>query len=242
MLTCGMKGLYAALSLAFSFILLLFVTIPLISVGVSPIPSTLLVLLPILGVSCLLLLGFNQKAAVAFLASLSALLFWLISGALHISGYNLNDIETLVVVAQKSPIHIRDLLFSSVLISSLGGILDIAVSVVSSMAEVCGANPSIRRHELFRSGLRVGRDITCSTANTLILAFVGEFFVTLFLYHIYGVAFEQLVNLDSVAIEFGTAMSGTMALTMAAPLTVFLASRFVSGEPSDARRVSGGHG
>lgn len=241
---CGIKGLYAALSLAFSFLLLLFVTIPLISLGVSPIPSTLAVLLPILCVSCLLLLGFNKKAIVAFLASfsgilLSAVLFWLISGALHISGYNLDDIETLVVIAQKSSVRIRDLLFSSVLISSLGGILDVTVSVVSSVAEVYAANPSISRRELFRSGFRVGRDITCSTANTLILAFVGEFFITLFLYHIYGVAFEQLINLDNVAIEFGTAMSGTAALTMAAPLAAFLASRFVWGRLSEGAQKSG---
>lgn len=235
-LTCGAKGLYAALGLAFSFVMLLFVTIPLIAVGVGPTPATLLVLLPVLAVSCVLLLGFGRKAAVALLSSLSgviisALLFWMVGSILHISGYNLDDIETLVVVAQKSPVHIRDLLFSGVLISSMGGILDVTISVVSSTAEVFTANPSLSRGELFRSGFRVGRDITCSTVNTLILAFVGEFFVTLFLYRIYGVGFEQLINLDNVSIEFGTAISGTAALALAAPLTAFLASCFFTGRP-----------
>lgn len=234
-LTCGKKGLRSAFGLIFGFVMLLFLTIPLISLGMQPLLATLLTLLPVMAVSLISLLGFSRGALTALLSTFlgivfAALLFWVIGGALHVSGYNLDDIETLVVVAQMHPVHIRDLLFAGVIISCLGAIMDVAVSIVSSVEEIYGADPAASRGKLFRAGLRVGRDIAGSTASTLILAFAGTFFVTLFLFHIYDIGFIQLINMDDIAIEIAQAMSGTIALTLAAPLTAFLASRLCGGQ------------
>ena len=54
-------------------------------------------------------------------------------------------------------IQVGGLLFSGLLISSLGAVMDVAMSIGSSMSEILGQNPNLNRRELFRAGIRVGR-------------------------------------------------------------------------------------
>ncbi|MDR2156655.1 MAG: YibE/F family protein [Clostridiales Family XIII bacterium] len=242
-LTCGKQGLRSAFGLMFGFVMLIYLSIPMISLGVQPSAAVFASILPILAVSLISLTGFTRKTIVTILSTfvgtlLAALIFRALGALLHISGYNLEDIETLVVVAQKHPIHIRDLLFSGVLISCLGAIMDVAVSVVSGVEEVCKTNHA-DRNALFRSGLQLGRDATGATVNTLILAFVGTFFVTLFLFHIYDIDYVQLMNMDDISIEIAQALSGATALALTAPITAFIASRLLATRekpPGKARK------
>jgi uncharacterized membrane protein len=186
-------------------------------------------MIPVIIVSLISLNGFTKKAKVSIYATaigviLSGIMFIILSGLLHITGYNVDAIETLVVIAQHTDIQIRHLLFVGVLISCLGAVMDVSVSVASSVAEIHELNPNADQKTLFLSGYRIGRDITGTMANTLILAFTGGFFITLFLFWIYNVEFIQLISMDLIAIEIGVAIAGTTALVFAAPLTALIAS------------------
>jgi uncharacterized membrane protein len=74
-----------------------------------------------------------------------------------------------------------ELLFAGMLIASLGAIMDVAMSVASSVCEVHASNPLLARGYLLRSGMNVGRDIMGTMANTLILAFTGASLNTIIL-------------------------------------------------------------
>ena len=229
----GSKGWRSAFGLLFTFVLLIFFLIPMIAMGYSPVAVSVATIIPIVSVSLISLCGFSRKTAVAVIASgsgvvLSGILFLLMGNLLRITGYNTEEVETLVVVARGTGLRIRDLLFGGVLISCLGAVMDIAVSVASSVAEIHSINPSISRKRLFLSGYRIARDITGTMANTLILAFTGGFLITLLLFWIYNMQFLQLINLDVIAIEIAVALSGTIALVLTAPLTAFIAASFYS--------------
>lgn len=71
------------------------------------------------------------------------------------------------------------ILFSGLLISSLGAVMDVAMSIGSSMSEILTQNPGLTRKELLKAGIRVGRDMMGTDSNTLILAFAGSFGVVL---------------------------------------------------------------
>ena len=107
------------------------------------------------------------------MAGISARLFGAAAG---LSGRNVSNIESLLDLWYTCDIQVGELLFSGLLISSLGTVMDVAMSVSSAMDEVVRQNAAIIRRELFHAGLRVGRDMMGTDSNTLILAFVGGSF------------------------------------------------------------------
>ena len=54
----------------------------------------------------------------------------------HISGYNVADIEQLTYVGQTTNIKIGELLYAGILISALGAVMDVAMSIASTINEI----------------------------------------------------------------------------------------------------------
>ncbi len=59
--------------------------------------------------------------------------------------------------------------------STIGAIVDTAISITSPMREIHQQNPDITRKDLFMSGIRIGRDILGTSSNTLFFAFFGGY-------------------------------------------------------------------
>ena len=100
-----------------------------------------------------------------------ALIFGQLAG---ISGYNVSEVESLLFIGQNIPINIGGLLFSGILISTLGAVMDVGMSLASTIDEIHEKKPELSVSELFRSGINVGRDMMGTMSNTLILAFVDS--------------------------------------------------------------------
>lgn len=66
------------------------------------------------------------------IAGLVAAIFGAATG---ISGWNVSDIETLITLWNTNGINVGELLFAGLLISSLGAVMDVAMSVASSMGK-----------------------------------------------------------------------------------------------------------
>ena len=50
---------------------------------------------------------------------------------------------------------------------------DVTVTQVTAVAELRNADPHASAYDLYRAGLRIGRDHVASTVNTLVLAYAG---------------------------------------------------------------------
>ena len=103
--------------------------------------------------------------------------------------FSSSEAESLILIHESTGLKIKDLLFAGVLISSLGAIMDVGMSIVSSLYEVQHHNPSITARQLFRSGIEIGKDMIGTMTNTLILAFTGSAFITLLVFISYQVQF-----------------------------------------------------
>mgnify|MGYP003034100276 FL=1 len=174
----GKQGLKGALGLVFTFLCILFVYLPLVYRGYSPFWVAVFVCIITTLVTMYLIGGPTKKTVVAtggtvagvVIAGFSATIFSIASG---ISGWNVSDIESLLTLWNVSGIQVGGLLFSGLLISSLGAVMDVAMSIGSSIGEIHAQNPTISRKELFKAGMHVGRDMMGTDSNTLILAFAG---------------------------------------------------------------------
>lgn len=159
------------------------------------------------------------------LAFSCAKLFSLASG---ITGWNVSNIENLLTLWNSNGIQVGDLLFSGILISSLGAVMDVAMSAASAMSEVVRQNPTISRHELFKSGMRVGRDMMGTDSNTLILAFAGGSLAELLLDYAYALPYRQIINSNNIGIAIMQGLGGSFGVVLSVPVTVFIGSLLLS--------------
>lgn len=228
----GFKGLRTLVSLGFAVLFIFLFFVQSIYHGFSIYLVTAASLLVICSVTLVLLNGLGTKTFVTiistFIGVLIAGLFCVFSQSiLRATGYNLDDCEALVLISQSTGLEVGNILFACVLISSLGAVMDVAVSIVSSLGEVFRVNSSLSAKELFSSGMTIGRDMIGTMSNTLILAFTGTSITTAFLLIAYGYQTNQLLSSDFVALEIIQAISSTFAVIMTVPLSSMITAFFL---------------
>jgi Predicted multitransmembrane protein len=101
-------------------------------------------------ISFWLLNGFTLKTLCAVLGTVSGIaiagLVSSIAGELaHLTGFNTQEAETLMLVARDYRMQVRGILFAGILIASLGAIMDVAMSVDSAIYEMIAANPKLTK-------------------------------------------------------------------------------------------------
>ncbi len=227
----GKQGIKGALGLIFTFISIIFVYLPMVYRGYSPFWSAVFICIVTTIVTMYLIGGPTKKTAVAVLgttagviiAGISATLFSYASG---ITGWNVSDIETLLTLWEINDIHVGGLLFSGLLISSLGAVMDVAMSISSSISEIYRQNRKMSKKELFKAGMHVGRDMMGTDSNTLILAFAGGSVSMLLLDYAYDLPYLQIINSNNIGIAIMQGLSGSFGIVLSVPVTVILAVLF----------------
>ena len=187
----------------------------------------------------MLLNGFSWKTLTAVVAivigvDLAALCFVLISALVHLVGYNITEAEDLIMVSQRTGLQLGQVLFAAVLISSLGAVMDITISIAAALFEMKDVQRELSPRKLFRSGIVIGRDMIGGMCQTLILAFVGSSLATLLVVISYGTRFDQFVSSDYLAVEVAQGIAGSMAVILAVPVTAALCA-LVAGRVRQAR-------
>lgn len=231
----GKQGIKGGLGLVFTFFSILLWYLPMVYRGFSPFWSAVFICAVTTLVTMLLIGGFSKKTAIATIgtvggvltAGIAAALFSAVSG---ISGYNVSDIETLMTLWNALDIQVGGLLFSGLLISSLGAVMDVAMSVGSSMCEILAQNPELGRKELFGAGIRVGRDMMGTDSNTLILAFAGSSVSMLLLNYSYSLPWQQIINSNNIGIAVMQGLAGSFGVVLSVPITVLAGAFILKGE------------
>ncbi len=240
----GSRGIKSVLGIIFTFTSIVFLFIPLLYRGYSPAVAAMGVVIVTLCVSLVLLGGFSAKTLSAILGAaagvaISDLILAVALTLTHLSGYSTNESDTLIQIAGATHMQIGQLLFAAILISSLGAIMDIAISIASSVNEVYAGNNSLNVKELFNSGMNVGRDMMGTMANTLIIAFTGAALNTLVLLYAWNVSYYQLINSSLVGIYVIQAVSGSIAVILTVPLVAFVSARLIPALAAGANKMDG---
>lgn len=224
----GKQGIKGAAGLAFTFFCVIFVYLPMVYRGMSPFWVAVFICVITTVVTMCFIGGATKKTLVAIggtvagvvIAGIMASLFSLASG---ITGLNVSDIESLLTLWNTNGIQVGGLLFSGLLISSLGAVMDVAMSIGSAISEVYSQNPAISRRELFKAGMHVGRDMMGTDSNTLILAFAGTSVSMLVLDYAYCLPYRQIINSNNIGIAVMQGLSGSFGIVLSVPVTVVLA-------------------
>lgn len=225
----GKKGLTSSVALIFTFACIIFLYLPLIYVGVSPFFAAIMICILTTCVTMVLIGGWTLKSISAILGTIAGVLiagvFAFVFGALtHISGFNVQEIESLIYVGNNSRLQIGEIMFSGILIASLGAVMDVSMSIASTINELHLHNQHMSKKQLFRSGINVGRDMMGTMSNTLILAFAGTSINTIIILYAYSMPYLQLISQYEIGIEILRGISGSLGVIATVPFVSAIAS------------------
>ena len=231
----GKKGFNSILALIFTFVAVIMMYIPMMYIGVSPFIAATITVVIITLVTFILIADFQMKSIGAMLGTIFGVI---VSGLIalvfghfgHVTGFNVDDIENLIYVGQNSRLDIGGMLFSGILIASLGAVMDVAMSVSTSLHEIKEQRSEITAKEIFKSGINIGRDMIGTMSNTLILAYVGGSLGLVMIIYAYSYQMHQILNMYSIAIEIMRGVAGTIGIILTVPITSLIMSVLLTRE------------
>lgn len=226
-LVAKVKGIKSVIGLITSLYIIVAFLLPAIYRGWSPVLMTVITVLLVSTISFLLLNGFCEKSYTAIIStmigvSISAVFFYFLQDILNLTGYNLEEADQLIMISRSTNLQINEVFFAAVMISSLGALIDTTMSIAAALYEIREVNPDMKKSALFHSGIVIGQDMIGTMCQTLILAFVGSAIGTLLVLISYGTQWNQFISSDYIALEVVQAISGSMAIIFAVPITAFL--------------------
>ena len=222
----GRVGAKSLLSLGLTVAALIFVLLPLLLRGWPTIPTTFLISVLVTAATFVILGGVDKKTVCACLGTLAgiglATLFGLLAQQiLRMDGYRQEYAEALLQLRQtgESMIGITGLVTAGVIVSALGAVMDVAMSISSAIRELTRVNDSLTAKDLFKSGMNIGRDMVGTMTNTLLLAILGSG-LTLVVY-IYSLGLQpwQLLSSSYMSLEAISGIASSIGVMLAVPLT-----------------------
>lgn len=218
------KGLRALAGVVFTLLLVVLFMVQAIYHGFPPVIVSILTILTGTAVSLLLLNGCSRRTAVSALATVlgvavTGIIFYISSKTLHLTGFNSDNAEELLVIQGATGLSVRSLLIAGVLVSSLGAVMDVAVSLTAALMELVVVDPSVTARQVMKSGFNIGKDMIGTMSNTLILAFAGTALNTMLVLTAYGVSRTQFISSDYLAIELAQGLCATIGVILTVPIT-----------------------
>lgn len=230
----GRGGVKSFSALVVTCIMLIFVMIPLVYHGMDPVLAVAVFGFATIVVTLLMVYGPSSTSLAAGCGAIggvltSALIAYLMKEIMWITGTVSEESISLLYTDNGRKLDVSAIAFAAIVIGSLGGTIDVSVSIASSLEELKGKmGQSITGWELARSGMTVGRSIMGASLNTMILAYVGSSFQLLMLFSAYNMKMIDIINHEMIAVELLRSLAGCFGLLMTVPITSVVAAVFTS--------------
>jgi len=218
-----LKGFNSLVALSFTCMSVFLVLIPAILGGRNIYVATIIVCIYAVLSTLFIVIGFNRKAAGAIIGCLGGVilaggLMLLMDIFLRFTMFIDRDTEMLLWLTD-APIQARSLVFAGVIIGALGAIMDVAMSISSSLWELKIAGGVTEFAAMFKSGISIGKDILGTMLNTLILAYIGSSLSLVLVAAIWTPSAFQILNTELIIVEILRALVGSFGMLLAVPLT-----------------------
>ena len=220
----GSRGFFALLGLAASIAVLIFTMIPLTVMGWDCVWLAVASVFIISTVTIMCVVRHARYRITALLGSLGGVICGFLCGAAMVYLWELNGLagEGAALLASTLPgLNMKGLLLASVLIGSIGAVLDVSISITASMSEFVDYDNDIPLDRLLLAGLNVGSEVLGSMINTLILAYMGSALPMAVLISSSGVELSGLLNDPYIAQEIVQSLAGTLGLLFTIPASAF---------------------
>ena len=147
-----MKGFYSLLSIIITVVLVFAVFVPLVLFNVSPILAALIISILSTIATMYLVAGVNSKSNAAILGTVLSLIFASALALLsiflaHLTGFM--GEESLFLYMSRPDLNQEGILAASMMVAALGALMDVAISISSTINEIHVTDPRLTVFELF---------------------------------------------------------------------------------------------
>lgn len=231
----GKKGVKSVIALAITAVAVLKIMIPLIIAGFNPTIVSIVICIVVSTINLIIISGKNKKTLAAIIGTsggliLSALIATFSIITLRLSGLTDEEEQMVIYITQNTSFNFSGLLFAGILMGALGAVMDIGMSIASSINELHETNDKATVMELVKSGMNVGRDMMGTMANTLILAYAGGAMYVMIWISSYDLPLYRIINQDVIASELVKTLAGSIGLIFTIPLTAFCSAMILKRE------------
>ncbi len=223
----GVQGIRGLLSLLGSFFLILYILIPGILHGYSPILVSIGVSALIIVIGSYITHGFNKTTTSAVFGMIVTVIFtgfmayWAVHSS-HLTGFE-SDEALYLNLSTRGSLDIAGILLSGIMIGLLGVLYDVAIGQSISVEELHRIAPHISRRKIYTRALRMGREHIGALVNTLAIAYVGASLPLLLLFSLSESSISTVINREIFAAEIIRTLIGSIGLVLAVPITTLLA-------------------
>lgn len=220
------QGLFSVISLAVNAILLSYaldIYLKTSTISLVFICSISIILFTVL--SLLLVNGFNEKTYAAIIATLlgtfvSLLITYLVMWLTSENGLRYEEMQFL-----SRPYKM--VFIAGLLIGSLGAVMDVAITMSSSIFWLYEKNNEISIKALKTSGLEIGKDIMGTMTNILFFAYISGTIPMIILYLMNSSALGFTLSMN-LSLELARALAGGIGIVLTIPIGLYISIFFVN--------------
>ena len=216
------KGFNTLVSLAFTCLAVFSVFIPAVLAGQNVYVWAIVTCVYIIIMTLLIVYGVNRKSIASGIGCIAGvatagLITLIMDKIIHLTGM-LNE-ESLYLSMYNAKIDLKAVIFAAVIIGAIGAVMDVSMSISSSLTEISIVSRDPTPRKLIRSGLAIGRDIMGTMANTLVLAYIGSSISVVLLLVAHNRSLLELMNREMIVVDVLQALVGSFGILLTIPLT-----------------------
>ena len=237
------QGLVSFLALAITVLLVFGGLTTLLLKSYSPLPMAIIFSSIITIITLTLIGGFTKKTVIATVGtvggvSAAGLFGSLATVTMHLSG--VTGHEAIYLQTMSLALDFRGLLLCAIIIGALGAVMDVCMSLATSLEELSKADEANTRSSLFASGMKMGSDLLGTMTNTLVLAYAGSSLTLILLLSAQRSEFPlaRLLNMEFIAVEVVRSLAGLFGMACAIPISAAVGAYLYGHHRRRPRRAS----
>ena len=180
-------------------------------------------------ISLLLAIGRNKKALVTIISTLLSTLLTISIGVLvmnltHESGVRIEQIDFLLT-------PYKEVFITELLLGGLGAIMDIAITIASTVNELVEKNKKVENKVLFLSCREIGKDTMGTMLNVLLFTYIGCSIPKFILYYRNGFTISTILH-SYLSIDIVRSLVAGIGIVLTIPVTSIIAVHILKGGKS----------
>ncbi|WP_438318758.1 YibE/F family protein [Sporosarcina sp. FA9] len=223
----GKKGVRSFVSLFLNFGVIFFTLAFMMNPDMNPILLTFIASVLIGCISLFYINKVNRKTIIAFISTMITTVLLLIfivfvSKLLMIQGFGEEETEGISGYSLYIGINFMKIGVSVIILSTIGAVMDVAISIASSMHEIVKHNPKIGKIDLFNSGMNIGKDILGTDTNTLFFAFFGGYLALLIWFKDLSYSIGEIINSKIFSSELMLILCAGTGVALVIPISSWI--------------------
>lgn len=217
------KGLLSILSVIFN-IIIFYVGLFLYFKGINLLFLTVVEMIIFSIVSLILASGVNKKTFSAVISVIVSTLIMLtllliVVKFTNYKGINFNEISFLTV-------PLEDVIMPELLIGTVGAVMDVAITISSSMSELIEKDKNISKDSLNKSAKEIGKDIMSTMSNVLFFTYLCAGLPIFVLALRNGFSMYNYIS-TNFSLELSRFLIGSIGIVMTIPISAFISIRLM---------------